>query len=1292
MSQNPLEPLDVADINGVAEWHIRFSQYVKTNDKIDSTNETAFYITYVGKQAFRLLVDLAYPNDVTAMPVKDLQALLQKHLTPPNIEVVEREKFHNLVKKPEETYKNFALRVQRQAAKCSFGADLTTQLRDRLVAGVRDPDLKRKLCKEHLLDYAKAKSIVEEWDAVQNAVTPVVVEPLYVANKYQNNKPHLRSRQAAFPKSTFKSDHASTTSRPFNVHSGQSRFKSGKCDSCGGAHQRSTCKFRKAKCHACSKEGHIARVCRSTKPSVNVKAVEATASDSDEIFVFTVGSGPHLYQQVQFTNGMTSQFIVDTGSPITFMSNSEYLRLHLQPLHSTTTTIKGVSGHQLPVIGKVHAMINKGNTTATLPIYVTNVGPTVLGLDGLRALNIQIALSTQATNVQMPLKNRIKELIYQASQNKGGMKIEPVSLDYVGDPKFLKSRPMSYGLRGPVEENIKNMVNDGILSPVHSSAWATPIVTPIKSNGEPRICGDYRITINKQLRQTAVVTPPVDDMFQGLSGQVFSKVDLSHAFLQIPLNEQAKELTTINTPWGLYQFNNLPFGLNVSPGIFQREINKIIQNLPGTRAYQDDIIVFADNRDEHDQRLIRLLEVLNNSNVLINAKKSEFAVSKLKYLGYILDETGITADTDRILAVKNAPKPDTTDKLKSFLGFAQFYSKFVPNFADLVRPLYDFLQVSSNNLKWTSQTNASYNQVLHHLLHGKVLGSFKLGMPTELFVDASEYAIGAILQQQDRPITCISRKLTPSELNYSQTQKEALAIHWAVARLHKYLYAQPFTIVTDHQALQYIFNRDHALGKVTSRMLQRWALDLSGYDFAIKHKPGKLIPHADYLSRHSKFETIPAEPTEIAFTEYLPISRNQLIAETKIVFGPVIAGLRQGWSMSAKKRFPELHSKREHLSTTADGVIMFHDLPLIPPIHRHQMLQYLHTSHFGRDKMISLARMVCWWPKINTDIASYIASCEACTKKPRTHNSLIPWPLPFKPLQRIHVDFCGPFLSQYEALVIIDAYSKWPEVFLTKTANADFVQMTLQKFFAREGIAQTIVSDNGTPFVAQSLQTWLRRIGCTPMQTAPRHPQSNGLAENFVRTLKTAIQSRNPTTFVELNKTIDTFLLQYRNTKHLTSGKIPAEVFRGRLLRMNAMDTTAIQFFRGNEQRISEGLVLDRIGSRMFSILDCSDNTVHRRHRDQITISSSTQHEQFSSLVPNNSSPSPSPHNTDTTEPMVPLSPLSPCSPAVPPVPPAVGTGLEQTEQPCFPSPSRSPVLRRSGRSRKKPDRYGDFV
>ena len=557
---------------------------------------------------------------------------------------------------------------------------------------------------------------------------------------------------------------------------------------------------------------------------------------------------------------------------------------------------------------------------------------------------------------------------------------------------------------------------------------------------------------------------------------------------------------------------------------------------------------------------------------------------------------------DRIRALAQAPTPFTKAQLQSFLGFAQYYSKFVPAFSKLAQPLFEALAEERID---TEEVRLGYRRLLAALLDGKVLRSFQTGILSELIVDASEYAIGAVLEQGGHPVTCVSRKLSSSERNYSQTQKEALAINWAVQRLHKYLYSNPFVIVSDHKALQYIFDPGASVNKTTSSMLQRWALNLSGYQYTIKHRPGKEIAHADYLSRHASHENPQmTDDSTVLLSTPLPISRNQLIMETRLAYGPVLAGLRGGWSNSARKRFPDLYSKRSDLVLHADGVIVFKERVLIPPTCRLKVLQHLHLGHLGRDKMTSLARLLCWWPTLSMDIASFAKDCTACrVSKTSTHPCWTPWPITFRPMQRIHADYCGPFLDRFWILVVQDAFSKFPEVFITTSASADFTKKALKKLFAREGIAQVLVSDNGTHFTAQHLQTWLRSIGCHSVFSPPRHPQSNGQAENFVKTLKTAIHTVNPRTLDELDDAVNNFLLQFRNAVHPSTGKSPAMLFKGRNLRSSLnMDTTEVMFYRGNNNRPCDGLVVSRLGNRMFQVMDRADGSMHRRHRDQINL------------------------------------------------------------------------------------------
>ena len=253
--------------------------------------------------------------------------------------------------------------------------------------------------------------------------------------------------------------------------------------------------------------------------------------------------------------------------------------------------------------------------------------------------------------------------------------------------------------------------------------------------------------------------------------------------------------------------------------------------------------------------------------------------------------------------------------------------------------------------------------------------------------------------------------------------------------------------------------------------------------------------------------------------------------------------------------------------------------------------------------MKSLARQMCWWPDVDADILVTAKNCEACLHKQKSRpKNWTPWPESFAPWQRVHVDFCGPFLNRYYALVLIDSYSKWPEVFMTSMPTASFVIQALRKCFSREGIPQVLVTDNGSQFCAAEMKTWLDSIGCRHLRTAPRHPCSNGAAENLVKTVKSALASANPKSFAELEAFLDNFLLQYRNAAHATTKESPARLFKSRALRssLRCLDSSEVIYFRGNDIRPTRGIITRTLGQSMVEITDLEDATVHRRHIDQL--------------------------------------------------------------------------------------------
>ena len=920
-------------------------------------------------------------------------------------------------------------------------------------------------------------------------------------------------------------------------------------------------------------------------------------------------------QQLFFINGNKHSFIIDTGSIESFISIFDLTSLCSNyVLKPTSITVKGITGHALSIFGSCElSLTNSDNKSHNCTFLVTKHGPSVIGLKSMKILQLTLALSTSA------MESSLKSLILQCSNFTGGMKITPIRLDISGHPIFMKRRVISLGLREPVKKVLDNLLARGILTPVDSSAWATPIVTPLKRDGQtPRICGDYRITLNKVLLQTSCTTVEPEDILNEFYGsKFFSKIDLKDAYLQIPLNTTSSALTTINTPYGLFRYNFLPFGLNVSPAIFQNVMNEITAGIFGVSVYQDDVIIHAPTKALHDERLRMLLERFCLKHVAINPSKCTFSMSKFACLGYLIDETGFRPDPSRFSQLSNATSPTNFDELRSLLGSLQYYSRFIPTFSDKAESLFH-LQ-SQQNFVWTNVHEQALRSLLTFLSTDAILRPFSPKLLSTVITDASPTGIGAVLEQDGHPVLCISRRLSSAERGYSQTQREALAVFWAVNRLHKYLFGLHFCIVSDHEALKFIYHPHQSLSKSSAAMVQRWAISLSAYNYTIQHKPANHIPHADYLSRYSSSDEV--GDLDCLLVQPLPIGRQDLIADTRKYFGSIMSTITKGWNTIQKKKFPEFFKHREEISVTPDGILCLNDRVIIPPTLRSAVLDDLHSGHLGIEKMKSLARLTCWWPELNLDLNRVAKNCSQCHHKFITQPSKwTPWPVSHEVWQRIHADYCGPFIGNYYALIIIDSYSRWPEVYFTRTPNSDFTMQALRKTFSREGIPHVLVTDNGSHFAAHSVKEWLKGIGCKHLLTAPRHPQSNGAAENFVRTLKSAITSLNAKTFLELDRGVDHFLMQYRNAAHGTTHISPTTLFKKRILQTNMMclESAEVIFHRGNDIRPSNGIILNKVGNRMYKLFDLFDGTVHNRHIDQLKFNNTdkidTNNSHFESL------------------------------------------------------------------------------
>ncbi|VDP90250.1 unnamed protein product [Echinostoma caproni] len=337
-------------------------------------------------------------------------------------------------------------------------------------------------------------------------------------------------------------------------------------------------------------------------------------------------------------------------------------------IHPTSVRILGVTANKLPLIGEVSLMVHsKEHRLVPIHFLIAKSSPCKLGLTAIRELNHRVSLHT---NFMSNMHTHLQHMVVKCSNNTGGMNVQPVKLEVDGEPIFLKQRVIPYGQRDGVLQALEKMEREGTITLVTSSTWAKPIVIAIQSDGKIlRICGDYRLTLNPRLRKCAATTMEPEDFMKALHGSTcFSKIDLADAYLQISLAPTCRQFTTINTSWGLYQYNFLPFGLHTSSGIFQAAIDEVIRGLDGVLPYQDYVIVFGTTKAEHDDRLLKLLEWFAIKNVSIRASKCMFSSPELEFLGFTVDTQRCRPDPSRFRPLTELESPRDQNQLTSIMG------------------------------------------------------------------------------------------------------------------------------------------------------------------------------------------------------------------------------------------------------------------------------------------------------------------------------------------------------------------------------------------------------------------------------------------------------------------------------------------------------------------------------------------------------------------------------------------------------------------------------------------------
>ncbi|XP_024154359.1 uncharacterized protein K02A2.6, partial [Oryzias melastigma] len=995
----------------------RFEHFVNANGIADA-KKVPVLLSVLGPKTYGLLRSLIAPVKPGDMTYKDITDVLRNHFAPKPLVIAERFRFHKRNQEEGESVSQYVAVLKRVSEHCEFGAYLEDALRDRFVCGLKGETVQKRLLTEENLTFQKAVNMAVAAETV--ARDAQLLSGSLKVNAVISQKPTV------------------------------------KCRRCGKTnHAEDDCWYKDRDCHQCGNKGHIGRMCKSKSFSETAKKQkeskhvfkskiskykakdkkrvyyvdanegesEETESHTDEDLALNSVTSDKKYSRITVlptVNGQEMEMELDTGAAVSLIPVGLYeTKLKQVPMQSTDVVLKTYTGEPLAPEGVIKVKVRLNNQSATLPLYVVKVdAPPLFGREWLRAIRLNwkdlksvlMVDQTEKDSLQSVLKRHAAVFSTDLGRLKG-IKAR-VSLKHDCVPKFCPPRKVPYALRPKVEAELTRLVKQGVISPVDHSNWATPVVPVSKKDGSVRLCGDFKVTINPVLCVDKYPIPRIEDLFASLAGgQRFSKLDLSNAYMQMEVEEESKELLTISTEKGLFCFNRLPFGIASAPALFQKAMDQVLLGLPFTHCYLDDILVSGPDEATHLRALDAVLSRLEEYGLHVKQDKCLFFQDSVEYLGHIIDAAGLHKSPEKVRAIVEAPTPSNVGQLRSFLGMINYYGRFIPDLATVLKPLNAMLQ-KGQKWTWSKACESAFGKAKALLVSQDVLTHYNAELPLRLACDASPYGVGAVLSHvmpdgEEKPISFASRTLSKAEQNYAQLEREALGIVFGVRKFHQYLYGNKFTLLTDHRPLTSILSPLKSIPSMAAARMQRWALLLSAHEYTIEYRKGEAHANADGLSRlplpdskETKTDTV--QVFYASQLETLPISSSEIRRET--MSDPVLSRVME---MVATGCFPAARDaeelthflRRRDELTIQQGCLMWGSRVVVPHKFRSCVLQELHTAHPGVVRMKSLARSYVWWPNIDSQIELLVKSCNSCQQLQREPSlaPLHPWVWPSTP-------------------------------------------------------------------------------------------------------------------------------------------------------------------------------------------------------------------------------------------------------------------------------------------------------
>lgn len=803
------------------------------------------------------------------------------------------------------------------------------------------------------------------------------------------------------------------------------------------------------------------------------------------------------------------RFLVDTGATTSIIA-----RRYASSTSPSTDYVVAANGTKIRTFGSTTRSVRLFNVTYRWSFLIADIEQCIIGADFLHHFDLLVDIRRR--RLLLAAAHRISEVSIKptddadvaalithfprlsAPLDASGFRNVGVQhhIETSGRPRWAKPRRLPADKLKLVKDHFKDLIRQGILRP-SSSQWASPLHVVPKPNGGIRPCGDYR-ALNSITAMDQYCIPNIRDCNSALdNATIFTTLDLRSAYHCIPVAEEDIPKTAVTTPFGLYEYVTMPFGLKNAAQTFQRFMDTLLRDHPYAFAYIDDVLIASKSKQEHLRHVRSILQTFQDHGLRINPDKCTWGRPTIQFLGHEISKQGIQPLQEKVEAIVKIPPPPDVSSLRRFLGMVNFYRRYIPHAAEIQAPLNRFLSSTKKKdktpIQWDEPAEQAFNGLKHALQQATLLAHPKPDATLLLITDASDTAAGAVLHQDvdgnHQPLGFYSKVFTTTQKKYATYDKELQAVFDAVRHFRGDIEGRRLIILTDHKPLT--TSMDQNPKTACPRRIRQLSF-ISQFTTDIRYIKGNDNVVADELSRVEEI-VLPNIADDIAAAQ----------------------GEDTSLAPWASKN-PRI--RRQPLTPDGPELYCYHEnetlKPIIPPALRPRIFRLLHeTTHQGVKATCKAIKARYWWPNMTKDITELVQACNKCQQHKVFKNIKAPL-TPFSPSEAgevVHLDVIGPLPPskgfQY-CLTLIDRATSWPECIPIRHIDAATTADTLiTHWVSRFGVPKTIVTDQGRNFEAQLFQEVLKQLGITRHRTTAYHPQANGKIERFHRSLKTALKT-----------------------------------------------------------------------------------------------------------------------------------------------------------------------------------------